>query len=118
MNLAIDILAALYDSERSGTCSTIDCLAFIPLTRVTDEEQKTLCQLLNQLQIEPGMNLRDMQKINILLSYHDEVGSPFMSVHDSILNSIHYSNLPLTIFQSKRYLIGSRTDFQKFSQKS
>ena len=39
----------------------------------TDEEQKTLCQLLNQLQIEPGMDFRDMQKINILLSYHEEV---------------------------------------------
>lgn len=41
--------------------------------RVTDEEQKTLCQLLNQLQIEPGVDPRDMQKINILLSYHEEV---------------------------------------------
>ena len=52
---------------------TIDFPVFMPLTRVTDEEQKTLCQLLSQLQIEPGMDLRDMQKINILLSYHEEV---------------------------------------------
>ena len=73
MNLAIDILAALYNSERSGTCSAIDFPAFMLLTRVTDEEQKTLCRLLYQLQIEPGMDLRDMQKINILLSYHPEV---------------------------------------------
>ena len=73
MNLAIDILAALYDSERSGTCSMIDFPVFMLFRRVTDEEQKTLCQLLTQLQIEPGMDLRDMQKINILLSYHDEV---------------------------------------------
>ncbi|KAF8814695.1 ARM repeat-containing protein [Phlegmacium glaucopus] len=54
VNLAIDILIALYDSDRSV------------------DEQKTLCQLLNQLQIEPGLDLRAIQKINILLSYHKE----------------------------------------------
>lgn len=72
MNLAIDILAVLYDCERSGTCSVVRSI-FVCFMPLTDEEQKTLCQLLNQLQIEPGMDLRDIQKINILLSYHEEV---------------------------------------------
>ena len=73
MNLAIDILAALCDSERSGTWSASELPMIMPLTRVTDDEQKTLCQLLGQLQIGPGMDLRDIQKINILLSHHEEV---------------------------------------------
>ena len=37
------------------------------------DEQKTLCQLLGQLQIEPGLDERSIHKLNILLSYHDEV---------------------------------------------
>ena len=54
-NLAVDILFALYDSDR------------------TVEEQKTLCQLLGQLQIESGLDMRSIQKINILLTYHEDV---------------------------------------------
>ena len=73
MNLAIDILIALYDSDRSGTCSAINLDVFMRLIRITVDEQKTLCQLLGQLQIEPGLDLRAIQMLNILLSYHEEV---------------------------------------------
>jgi condensin complex subunit 3 len=55
VNLAVDILLALYDPDR------------------TVDEQKILLQLLGQLQLSVGQNLRSIQKLNILLTYHDEV---------------------------------------------
>jgi hypothetical protein len=117
VNLAIDILAALYNFERSGTCNVTDLPMFIPFTQATVDEQRTLCQLLSQLQIEPGMNLRDIQKINLLLSYHEEVCLILsFAVCDSRLNLVRYSNVPLKIPQLRRFLIGSRNDFQKFSR--
>ncbi len=55
VNLAVDILLALYDPDR------------------TVDEQKILLQLLGQLQLSVGQNLRSIQKLNILLTHHDEV---------------------------------------------
>jgi len=55
VNLAVDILIALYDSDR------------------TVDEQKTLLQLLGQLHMAPDLDLRSIQKLNILLTYHEEV---------------------------------------------
>ncbi|KAF8875410.1 nuclear condensing complex subunit [Gymnopilus junonius] len=54
VNVAVEILVALYDSDR------------------TVDQQKTLCQLLGQVQIEPGLDNRSIHKLNILLSYHEE----------------------------------------------
>lgn len=73
VNLAVDILTALYDCDRPGTCSATDLTVSTTLTRVIVDEQKTLCQLLSQLQIGPGLDLRAIQKLNILLSNHEEV---------------------------------------------
>jgi len=55
VNLAVDILIALYDSDR------------------TVDEQKTLLQLLGQLHMAPDLDLRSIQKLNILVTYHEEV---------------------------------------------
>ncbi|KAG6812899.1 hypothetical protein H0H92_015634 [Tricholoma furcatifolium] len=57
--VAIDILAALYDSDR--------CAA--PL----DDELKILCQLLGNLNLAHGLDMRSIHKINLLLSHHNEV---------------------------------------------
>ncbi|PPQ76775.1 hypothetical protein CVT24_010736 [Panaeolus cyanescens] len=54
VHLAIDIIAALYDSDRSA------------------DEQKTLCQLLGQLQIDNKLDTRSIQKLNILISNHED----------------------------------------------
>ncbi|KAF8069093.1 nuclear condensing complex subunit [Lyophyllum atratum] len=54
VEVAVDILGALYDSERS------------------DEELKVLCQLLGHLHIMPGLDNRSIHKLNILLSHHKE----------------------------------------------
>ncbi|KAF5379027.1 hypothetical protein D9615_006072 [Tricholomella constricta] len=54
VEVAIDILGALYDSERS------------------DEELKVLCQLLGHLHIMPGLDSRSIHKLNILLSHRQE----------------------------------------------
>ncbi|KAG5636580.1 hypothetical protein H0H81_007551 [Sphagnurus paluster] len=58
VEMAVDILGVLYDSERS------------------DEELKVLCQLLGHLHIMPGLDHRSIHKLNILLSYHKQQ-SPF-----------------------------------------
>jgi condensin complex subunit 3 len=55
VNLAADVLIALYDSDR------------------TVDEQKTLLQLLGQLHMAPGLDLRSVQKLDVLLTYHEEV---------------------------------------------
>ncbi|CAA7257465.1 unnamed protein product [Cyclocybe aegerita] len=54
ISLAVEILVALYDSDR------------------TVDEQKILCQLLGQLHIEAGLELRSIHKLNILISHHEE----------------------------------------------
>ncbi|KAH9478497.1 Condensin complex subunit 3 [Psilocybe cubensis] len=61
VNLAVEILVALYDTDR-----TVDV-------------QKMLCQLLGQLQIGPGLDNRSIHKLNILLSNHEEQ-APFENV--------------------------------------
>ncbi|KAG6841281.1 hypothetical protein C0991_000259 [Blastosporella zonata] len=58
VEVAADILGALYDSERS------------------DEELKVLCQLLSHLHIVPGLDVRSIHKLHLLLSHHNEQ-SPF-----------------------------------------
>ncbi|KAJ3509746.1 hypothetical protein NLJ89_g5062 [Agrocybe chaxingu] len=54
VSLAVEILVALYDSDR------------------TVEEQKILCQLLGQLHIEAGSEHRSIHKLNILIAHHEE----------------------------------------------
>ncbi|KIM46792.1 hypothetical protein M413DRAFT_23143 [Hebeloma cylindrosporum] len=54
VNLAVEILVALYDSDR------------------TVDEQKALCQLLGQLHIEHGLNERSIHKLNIMFSHHED----------------------------------------------
>jgi len=44
----------------------------------TVDEQKILLQFLGQLQLSVGQNLRSIQKLNILLTHHDEV-----SIHNT-----------------------------------
>ncbi|KAG6907366.1 hypothetical protein DXG01_009187 [Tephrocybe rancida] len=58
VEVAADILGALYDSERS------------------DEQLKVLCQLLGYLHIAPGLDNRSIHKLNLLLNHHKEQ-SPF-----------------------------------------
>ncbi|GLB42179.1 putative nuclear condensing complex subunits, C-term domain [Lyophyllum shimeji] len=62
VELAVDILGALYDSERS------------------DEELKVLCQVLSHLHIMPGLDTRSIHKLNILLSHHKDQ-APFNDDH-------------------------------------
>ncbi|RDB27802.1 Condensin complex subunit 3 [Hypsizygus marmoreus] len=54
IELAVDILGALYDSERSV------------------EDQKVFCQLLGHLHIMPGLDQRSIHKLNLLLHHHEE----------------------------------------------
>lgn len=54
VDLAVDILLALYDEERSV------------------EDYKVLCQLLGQLQINPGLDQRSIHKLDILISHHEQ----------------------------------------------
>ncbi|KAF4618520.1 hypothetical protein D9613_009993 [Agrocybe pediades] len=54
VKLAVEIAIALYDSNR------------------TPDEQKSLCQLLGQLHITPGLGRRSIHKLNIVLSNHED----------------------------------------------
>ncbi|KAF8656476.1 hypothetical protein AX16_002527 [Volvariella volvacea WC 439] len=60
-DLTVDILASLYDSEK------------------TEDEQKTLCQFLGQLQLSPGIDSSTLLKLEILLKHHEEQ-CPFNNV--------------------------------------
>ncbi|KAG5642733.1 hypothetical protein DXG03_002278 [Asterophora parasitica] len=66
VELSLDILRALYDSERS------------------DEELKVPCQLLRHLHIIPGLDSRSIHKLDILLKYHKDQ-APF---NDSSIEKI------------------------------
>ncbi|KAF9010128.1 nuclear condensing complex subunit [Cyathus striatus] len=54
VELGVDIVSALYDSDR------------------TEEDQKVLCQLLNQLVFPPAVPERSLHKLDILLTYHEQ----------------------------------------------
>ncbi|KIK06440.1 hypothetical protein K443DRAFT_674418 [Laccaria amethystina LaAM-08-1] len=54
VDFAIVILLALYDDERSV------------------DDHKVLCQLLGQLQINPGLDQRSIHKLDILISHHEQ----------------------------------------------
>lgn len=104
-----------------GSCSLLFSVVILV------DVQKMLCQLLGQLQIGPGLDSRSIQKLNILLSNHEEVRS--VSIYS---NKIHKPTIMLTflfglIFISKRHskiqpsrksLIVSKTSLRPCSRKS
>lgn len=64
----------------------------------TVDQQKSLCQLLGQLDIEHGLDSRSILKLNILLAHHEEVlQHPFflLKLHATNITSLEFaSNAP------------------------
>ena len=72
VHLATEILVALYESDRTCMLFTSN-RCFTSTYRNAADQQKSLCQLLGQLDIERGPDSKSILKLNVLLSHHEEV---------------------------------------------
>ncbi|KAG6849522.1 hypothetical protein H0H93_007772 [Arthromyces matolae] len=71
VDVAVNILSALYDSDRSGAFSLYGLYEnFLILTSFIDEGLKVLSQLLSHLHLISGLDDRSIHKLNLLLSHH------------------------------------------------
>lgn len=73
VDLAIDILKALYDSDHSGELASYRINVPSPDYCNTGMDQKILCQLLGQLRLPAEMKSTSQLKLNILISNLQEV---------------------------------------------
>ena len=106
LDLAIDILVALYDSERSGNVSSWHFASRIS-QRFPDEDQKVFCQLLGEFHIMPGLDSRSIHKLHLLLQHHEQVNND----HRVFLSQYFEwgsSNVPSRTMLWRKFLTGSR----------
>ena len=104
---SLSIFLWLYMTRNGQVISSVDPFASRISKQFPDEDQKVFCQLLGELHIMPGLDLRSIHKLHLLLHHHEQVNN-----NHCVSLSQHFerdsSNVRLRMMLWRKFLAGSR----------